>query len=228
MPDVIVGRRRPRRWRAVRRLMAASLLSLLFSGGVRAARAQALPQPTANGRTIESIEFKGLKALSEDTLRYYLGLEPGQPLNEEALNQNLKKLWERNLVDDVQVESVPTPAGVRLVITVSERPVLRSIDYEGLKRISKTDLQDKLTTQRIRVHEGEPLSLGELQRVKALIEEMYGEKGYRFAVATYKVEDTGPNEKKVVFRWTRGTASASRTSSSRATRCSTTPGCAWR
>jgi outer membrane protein insertion porin family len=199
MPDVIVGRRRPRRWRAVRRLMAASLLSLLFSGGIRAARAQALPQPTANGRTIESIEFKGLKALSEDTLRYYLGIEPGQPLNEEALNRNIKQLWDRNLVDDVQVESVPTAAGVRLVITVSERPILRSIDYQGLKRISKTDLQDKLTTQRIRVHEGEPLSLGELQRVKALIEELYGEKGYRFATANYKVEDTGPNEKKVTF-----------------------------
>jgi outer membrane protein insertion porin family len=204
MPDVIVGRRRPRRWRAVRRLMAASLLSLLFSGGLRAVRAQAAPQPTANGRTIESIEFKGLKALSEDTLRYYLGLEPGQPLNEEALNKNLKQLWARNLVDDVQVESVPTPAGVRLVITVAERPILRSIDYQGLKRISKTDLQDKLTTQRIRVREGEPLSLGELQRVKSLIEEMYGEKGYRFATAQYTVEDVGPNEKKVVFKLDEG------------------------
>src|SRR3954469_12958753 len=197
MSVLIVGRRGPRRWQVVRRLLVVLLLPSLFSGGF-SAPAQA-PQAPVNGRTIEAIEFKGLKALSEDTLRYYLGLEPGQPLNEEALNQNLKKLWESNLGADVQVESVPTPAGVRLVITVSERPVLRSIDYEGLKRISKTDLQDKLTTQRIRVHEGEPLSLGELQRVKALIEEMYGEKGHRFAVATYKVEDPGPNEKKVVF-----------------------------
>jgi outer membrane protein insertion porin family len=200
MPDVIVGRRRPRRWRAVRRLMAASLLPLLLSGGVRAARAQALPQPSANGRTIEGIEFKGLKGLSEETLRFYLGLAPGEPLNEETLNKNIKQLWDRNLVDDVQVESVPTAAGVRLVITVVERPVLRSIDYQGLKRISKTDLQDKLTTQRVRVHEGEPLSLGELQRVKGLIEQMYGEKGYRFATAQYTVEDVGPNEKKVVFK----------------------------
>ena len=80
-------------------------------------------------------------------------MTPGQPLNEEALNKNIKQLWDRNLVDDVQVESVPTAGGVRLVITVAERPILRSIDYQGLKRISKTDLQDKLTTQRIRVHE---------------------------------------------------------------------------
>ena len=85
-------------------------------------------------------------------------------------------------------------------ITVAERPVLRSIDYQGLKRISKTDLQDKLTTQRIRVREGEPLSLGELQRVKALIEEMYGEKGYRFAHRpVHRRRTSAPNEKKVVF-----------------------------
>lgn len=201
MLDLIAGRRGSRRWKITRRLLAALLLPLVLSGGIpaRAQDPQAQEPQAVNGRTIESIEFRGLKALSEDTLRYYLGLEPGQPFDEEALNRNIKQLWDRNLVDDVAVESVPTPAGVRLVITVAERPILRSIEYEGLKRISKTDLQDKMTTQRVRVHEGEPLSLGELQRVKTLIEEMYGEKGYRFATAQYTVEDVGPNEKKVVF-----------------------------
>ncbi|HSS76428.1 MAG TPA: outer membrane protein assembly factor BamA, partial [Thermoanaerobaculia bacterium] len=173
------------------------LLPSLLSGGF-SARAQA-PSPQVNGRTVEAIEFKGLKTLSEDTLRYYLGLQPGQPLDENALNRNVKQLWDRNLVDNLEVESVPTPAGVRLVITVVERPILKSIDYEGLKRISKTDLQDKMTTQRIRVREGEPISLGELQRVKTLIEQLYAEKGYRFANAQYTVADVGPNEKKIVF-----------------------------
>ncbi|HEV8578963.1 MAG TPA: outer membrane protein assembly factor BamA [Thermoanaerobaculia bacterium] len=201
MLDLIAGRRGSRRWKMTRRLLAALLLPLVLSGGIpaRAQDPQAQAPQAVNGRTIESIEFKGLKALPEDTLLYYLGLETGQPLDEEALNRSLKQLWDRNLVDDVVVESVPTPAGVRLVITVSERPILRSIEYEGLKRISKTDLQDKMTTQRVRIREGEPLSLGELQRVKTLIEEMYGEKGYRFATAQYTVEDVGPNEKKVIF-----------------------------
>ncbi len=200
MADLIVGRRGSRRWQVVRRLLVVLLLPSLLSGGI-SARAQApqAPPPPVNGRTIEAIEFKGAKTLSEDTLRYYLGLEPGQALDEDALNRNVKQLWDRNLVDNVEVESIPTPAGVRLVITVAERPLLRSIDYDGLKRISKTDLQDKMTTQRIRVREGEPLSLGELQRVKTLIEQLYAEKGYRFANAQYNVTDVAPNEKKVVF-----------------------------
>src|SRR5262245_26516193 len=201
MLDLIAGRRGSRPWMITRRLLAALLLPLLLSGGIpaRAQDSQAREPQAVNGLTIESVEFKGLKAIPEDTMLYYLGIEPGQPLDEEALNRSIKQLWDHNLVDDVAVESVPTPAGVKLVITVAERPILRSIEYEGLKRISKTDLQDKMTTQRVRVHEGEPLSLGELQRVKTLIEEMYGEKGYRFATAQYTVEDVGPNEKKVVF-----------------------------
>ena len=43
------------------------------------------------------------------------------------------------------------------------------------------------------------MSLGSLQQIKALIEELYAEKGYRFARADYKVEDVGSNEKKVTF-----------------------------
>jgi outer membrane protein insertion porin family len=185
-----------RRSGGARRLLALVLLPLLMSGGVPV-RAQ---DPGAGSSPIiRGIDIRGAKALQPETLLHYLGLEPGQPLDQAALDQNIKELWNRNLVDDVQVESVPTDQGVRLVITVVERPVLRSIEYEGLKRVSKTDVLDKLTTQRIRVREGEPLSLGELQRVKTVIEDMYAEKGYRFAQARYTIEDVGSNQKRVIF-----------------------------
>jgi outer membrane protein insertion porin family len=158
------------------------------------------PAAAAPGPTIEAIEIRGLATLSEETLLFYLELAPGQTLNQERLDLAIKQLWDRGLIDDIQVESQPGQAGgVRLLITVAERPVLRSIDYQGLKRVSRTDIQDKISSQSIRAREGDPLSLGELQRIKALIEELYRDKGYRFAQANYAVEDVGPNEKKVVF-----------------------------
>jgi outer membrane protein insertion porin family len=166
--------------------MLALLLPLLLAGSTPV-------------QSVESVETRGLQLLSEETLLYYLGLQPGQPLDREALDRNVKELWQRGLVDDVEIESFPTPAGLRLRITIAERPILRSIDYEGLKRVAKTDLQDRMTGQRIRARESEPLSLGELQRIKTLVEEMYAEKGYRFASARYAVEEVGPNEKKVMF-----------------------------
>ncbi|HXO20259.1 MAG TPA: outer membrane protein assembly factor BamA [Thermoanaerobaculia bacterium] len=177
-----------------RRALAWALLPLILLAGAPPVAAQ-----QTDGRIIRRVEFKGLKTLTPETLIYYLGIKVGEPLDLDRLNANLKQLWSRGLVDNIEVDDRPEGDGVRLVVTVDERPVLRSIDYQGLKRISKTDLQDKITSRRIRAHEGDPVSLGELQRIKSLIEEMYGEKGYRFAQAQYKVEDLTANEKRVVF-----------------------------
>jgi outer membrane protein insertion porin family len=196
------GRREARRKSGVvaRRLLVFLLLPLLVTGGFPV-RAQAPDSIDLAGSEIVSIEVRGIQTLSQETLLYYLGIKPGDRLDPAELNRNLKRLWDRGLVDDIEIEAVPAEEapGVRLVVTVAERPVLRSISYEGLKRISKTDLLDKLATQRIRVREGEPLSLGELARIESIIEQMYAEKGYRFAQARYSVEDVGPNEKRVVF-----------------------------
>lgn len=181
-----------------KRLLAVLLVPLLLSGGVPGLPAAAQDAP----RTIGAIEVRGAKSLSPETLQYYLGLEVGQTFDETKLNESVHQLWERNLIDDLTVEVIeaePEARGLKVILNVVDRPILRSIDYQGLKRISKTDVLDKLTTQRIRVREGEPMSLGELQRVKSLVEEMYAEKGYRFAQAQYTVEDLGPNEKKVTF-----------------------------
>jgi outer membrane protein insertion porin family len=169
-------------------------------GSAAEAPDHAVVAPAMSGKKIAALEFKGLKTLSEETLLYYLGLEIGQTLDEERLNKSIKSLWDRGLVDDLKIDYTPVAAGVKLTITVQERPILRSIDYEGLKRLSKTDVQDKIATQRIKVHEGEPMSLGELQRVKTLIEDLYREKGYRFAQASYTVQDLAGNDKKVVFK----------------------------
>ena len=152
------------------------------------------------GKTIEAVEFHGNTSLAEDTLLYYLGLEVGQPLDQRQLNLNIRQLWQTDLIDDINVDAEPgTNDGVRLVITVQERSVLRSIEYVGLKRLNRTDIDDKIATERIQVYEGDALHLGELKRLEALIEQLYREKGYRFADAQYSLEPVSATEKRVIF-----------------------------
>ncbi|HSL83048.1 MAG TPA: outer membrane protein assembly factor BamA, partial [Thermoanaerobaculia bacterium] len=102
-------------------------------------------------------------------------------------------------VEAVPAESSELGRGVRLVVEIVERPRVVSVEYQGLKRIGTTDLRDRLSAERIEISEGAPLNLGELYRVKHVIEEMYAEKGYRFATAEHTVEEVGAGERKVVF-----------------------------
>ena len=160
----------------------------------------AVAASAAHAVTVQALEFKGLHMVAEETLRFYLGLEAGQELDEAALDQHIHDLWDKKLIDDIQVEKVPVEGGVKLVITISERPILRSIDYKGLKRLSRSDISERISKDQIDVREGDPLDLGEIRRLENAIEDLYRDKGYRFADARWSLEDVSPTEKRVVFQ----------------------------
>jgi outer membrane protein insertion porin family len=149
---------------------------------------------------VREVEFQGLRGLAEETLRFYLGLEVGSALDEAALDRNVRELWERRLIDDIRIEKLPVEGGVRLVVTVVERPILRSIDYEGLKGISRTDVNERIAKEQVNVREGEPLDLGEMARLESLLESMYRDKGFRFAEASYRLEEVSPGERRATFK----------------------------
>ncbi|MCH9647861.1 MAG: outer membrane protein assembly factor BamA [Deltaproteobacteria bacterium] len=151
------------------------------------------------GTTIESVEYQGNRTLTQDTLDYYLGIQTGDALSQEQLNAKLRELWDTGLVDDLRIEGKATTAGVALTVTLVERPIVRSIEYEGIKRLSRTDIEDRLATDRIQIFEGDNLRLGELRRVESSIEALYREKGYRFADARYEIQEISPSERRVTF-----------------------------
>ena len=141
----------------------------------------------------------GLRTLSEETLRYYLGLEVGQPFDPLQLDDNIHALWERDLIDDVTVEAAPAAGGVHVTLRIVERPTLRSIEYEGLKKVGRTDLQERIDREQIRVREGTPIDLGELERLENTLRVLYEEAGYRFAQISYTLEEVSPGERRVRF-----------------------------
>ncbi|HVS65624.1 MAG TPA: outer membrane protein assembly factor BamA [Thermoanaerobaculia bacterium] len=150
------------------------------------------------GQTIQEIEYHGLETLAEDSMSYYLGLEVGQPLDPAALDARILEFWERELIEDIEVRGVPVEGGVKLVIAVEERPLLRSIDYQGLDKIRRADIADQIDRERIEVYEGSPLKLGELVRLQKAIEALYEEKGFRFAEIRVEVEEISPTESRVI------------------------------
>ena len=190
------GRRFGRRARHCRALLVAALLLLPAAAVPRPAWAQGVELAA---RPITGIEMQGLRALSEETLRYYLGLEVGQPFDPEALDGKIHELWERDLVDDVSVEALPTATGVQLTLRIAERPVLRSIEYEGLKKLNRTDIQERMDREQISLREGSPIDLGELARLKAALLDLYREKGYRFAQVEHSFEEVSPGERRLRF-----------------------------
>ena len=180
---------------------AILLVLALFALMLQAAAPVAGQAARFDGMPIQKITYIGIETLSEDTLAHYLfGPERGERrLDLADLDERIRTMWKRELIDDLSVEATEEAGGVSLTIRVVERPVLVSVEYRGIKRVSRSDIGERADKDRVSVFEGQPLQRGELERMKGSIEELYKEKGYRFAQVDYTLEDVSLGQKRAVF-----------------------------
>ena len=58
------------------------------------------------GQRVERFEAVGNTSVASDTIRVYLGVNPGDPYDPAALQKNFLNLWQTGLFDDIRLETV--------------------------------------------------------------------------------------------------------------------------
>ncbi len=132
---------------------------------------------------------------------YLLGPKRGEyrRLDLAKLNERIHSLWKRELIDNISFRIEQLDLGLKLVVEVDERPMLTTIDYVGIKRVNRSDIIERIDRERINAYENQPLSRGEMRRLKGVVEEMYKEKGFRFAQVSFILEEAGTGQVKAIF-----------------------------
>jgi outer membrane protein insertion porin family len=105
-----------------------AVVCLLGLGTAASAQQQPSPKtltvPAAYlGKTIEGIEFTGLRRMPQDTVKALLASKLGEALSDEKLRMDFMALWNTYRFDDLQVRAEAGPAGGVIVrFIVRERP----------------------------------------------------------------------------------------------------------
>jgi len=127
------------RGRRCRRSIAAGALLVaalgLVSGPGAATEAEAPPHET-NAQARGVITVKGNRRIDADTVRSYFHAAPDGRFDDAARDAALKALLATGLFDKVTIER----AGERLVVHLTEAPVLDRVAFEGNKKIKDTEL----------------------------------------------------------------------------------------
>ncbi len=154
---------------------------------------------------IRDIVVEGGQTLTVDTVSYYLGLEPEDPLDRDAIIDGYERLWDSGLFEDIRIEVENHGDGeVTLYIVVTERPFVTAVDFEGNKKIKTTDLKDKLDERGIEIPRNVPLRSSQLGRIETAIKEIYDSEGFRSAQVSYSVATVSPNKKRVTYQINEG------------------------
>jgi outer membrane protein insertion porin family len=171
----------------------------------------ATPAPTTPaagnlaGQKIERFEATGNTSVASDTIRVYLGVNPGDPYDPALLQKNFLNLWQTGLFDDIKIETDRGATGVIVRAVVKERPRIGSVEFRGNKELNNAKINEALEKEKIDLHVGNTIEQTLIGRAAAAIKKAYSEGGFEGVVVDTTTEDLiEPGEKKIVFNINEG------------------------
>lgn len=151
------------------------------------------------GRTIDRIEFDGLRTIDAAGLRDDIGITPGDAWDRNKVTAACRRLAETQKFDGIPFAEARTVGSeLALVFIVRERPYIVSIDFIGNDQFDDGDL-----LKEIPIGVGSNVSEFLIRQSQQLIQQKYREAGYGYASIDVDA-DALEKEQRVLFRISEG------------------------
>ena len=183
--NLVWNRVRPRWWKSV--------LSFALVAGF------ALPVAGQDIEPIVGIEVVGAQKQTAETVIFKSGVKVGDDLRNLDFSAVLEKLWASGSFDDVKLELEDVPGGKKLVIRIKERPLIKEIDYRGGTEVGLTNIKDKVKEKKLTINPDTVYDPESARKIKNLIVEQAGEKGFRNPVVDISLEPMAGGVARLVF-----------------------------
>ncbi len=193
-------------------LLAAVVVCLAPGSPARSLSGQAAQRSsaaaTAGGPTIERIEFQGNRRIRSETLRARIFSRPGDAVNEEALRRDFHALWNTQFFEDMRLEiedSADKPNQKIIIFYVTERPIVRRIEYKGNKSVSESDILDRFKDRKVGLSIESQFDPTRIKKAEVVLKELLAEHGRQYAVVKPTFERLpGTNAVKLTFNINEG------------------------
>ncbi|MBA64330.1 MAG: outer membrane protein assembly factor BamA [Candidatus Marinimicrobia bacterium] len=120
------------------------------------------------------VNVEGNQITSKNTIIFTAGLREGQTVMPTAFPRAIKRLWQLNLFQDIQLNyDKETEEGIYLTIKVIENYILGDINYNGNRKIKDSKFEEELS-----LASGQRIKPNTLHEAVQLIKKIYAEKGY--------------------------------------------------
>jgi outer membrane protein insertion porin family len=159
-------------------------------------------QPPQN--VVEAIEFRGARRVRQDTLQALIYTKKGDMFDQESLHRDFMALWNSGRFDDIRIEREPGKTGWIIRFVVVERPVVRTIKYEGNKSISVSDILDRFKDRKVGLVVESQYDPNKVQRAKNVIIELLAEHGHLSASVDPLVRRVPPSSLEITFKINEG------------------------
>jgi len=146
---------------------------------------------------VRVIEVKGNKSISTNTILSKIKTRIGEVYQENIISDDIKRLYLLGFFSDISVKTEKLTDGIKIVINVTERPLLEKISFEGMRRLY---IKEEKLKEMIKSKEKEYLDYVKLKEDVETIKDLYIKKGFSDTRVEYKIDlNQESNTVKVTF-----------------------------
>jgi hypothetical protein len=149
--------------------------------------------------SIVKIEVIGAQKQTAETVIFKSGVKVGDDLRELDFSAVLEKLWANGSFDDIKLELEDAPGGKKLIIRIKERPLIKEVDFRGGTEVGLTNIKDKVKEKKLTINPDTVYDPDSARKIKDLIVEQAGEKGFRNPVVDISLEPLPGGVARLVF-----------------------------
>jgi len=158
-------------------------------------KARELFAQVSEGKTVKAIKVLENKMISSATILSKLRTREGIVFSQEALNEDLKRLYDLGFFEDITIDIEEEEDGYIVSFIVLEKPIVETIAFEGNETIKEQKLRAEISTK-----EEDMLDRAKLNRDLTAIRKYYESKGFQLVNVDYDIEaDKTANKAKVKF-----------------------------
>ena len=156
----------------------------LFLFAAHALAAQQSPPAAKTKYVVDRLDLVGNRRVETDAIRARISSNPGEPYSVEAVQRDVQSLWKMGCFDDIrsEVEDSPSqPNGKIVIFIVQEKPIIASINYQGIQSIRESDIRTALKNRKGKLSVGDWFDKSDLKRAVNVITQLLASHGYQSA-----------------------------------------------
>jgi outer membrane protein insertion porin family len=161
---------------------AASICALLGATVVRAQAPQAAPQGPPIVRSVD-VEYTGPGTVSKERILAQMRTRVGQPYSNEVVEQDIAALYKTGSIQNVRIFAQPQGDGLKVIVAVQTRSILREIVIDGAQRVKAQRLRKE-----IKLKLNQPVNEQQLQEARQKIIEVYQGRGFTDVSVEFRVD----------------------------------------
>ena len=151
------------------------------------------------------VQYSGPATVGKDRILAQMRTTVGQPYSDSTVEEDIRTLYKTGTVQNVRIFAQPEGDGVKVIVAVQTRPVIRELVIDGSRRVSAKKLRKEIA-----VKLNAPVNEDDLQKGRQKIIDVYQSKGFTDIAVDFRTEpiDESKGTARVIYTVNEGVRGA--------------------